>query len=64
MLLATACSFTPQSPPETNWNVSVALAGIVRNLWVVGFPPIWKRYSVPGLKPVNSARKTCRSVIG
>jgi hypothetical protein len=31
LLLAIVCSFTPQSPPEMNEIVSVALAGIVRN---------------------------------
>ena len=30
MLLATAWTLTPQSPPEMKWIVSVALAGIVR----------------------------------
>src|SRR5262249_41640563 len=63
-LLATACGFTPQSPPETKWNASVAFAGIVRNLYSGEAPPILNRYSVPGARPVNSARYTFRSVIG
>ena len=39
MLLATACALTSQSPPETNWNESVAFAGIVRKRWDVRVVP-------------------------
>ena len=47
----------PQSPPETNVKVSVAFAGMVRNLTTGESLPIWKTYSVPGetgqFAPVN-----------
>src|SRR4051794_14729046 len=63
-LFATACAFTPQSPPETKWNASVAFAGIVRNRYTGDAFPIRNRYSVPGFSRVSSARYTFRSVIG
>ena len=56
MLLATAWAFTPQSPPDTNVNVSVAFAGIVRKRYTRRWPSTWKAYSVPGVRFVNSAR--------
>src|SRR5262249_33723032 len=63
-LFATACGFTPQSPPETKWNESVAFAGMVRNRYAGDTRPIRNWYSVPGVRPVSSARYTFRSVGG
>ena len=41
-LVATACAFTPQSPPLTHWNVSVAFAGMVQISGVaVGTAVLW-----------------------
>src|SRR5690349_15352308 len=64
MLFATVAAFTPQSPPETNWITSVALAGMVRNRYVGDCLPILNTYSVPGDRPVSSARKTLKSLSG
>src|SRR5437868_10864995 len=62
LLFASTCRFTPQSPPETNENARVAFAGIVRNRYTGDTRPMRNSYSVPGHRPVNSARYTERSV--